>query len=363
MPSPTGSPTTQVVDPTSSQLQVVDPASSRRWADLVQATDSVLFHSPPWIRVLQATYGGELSACVVERGGKPVAGVPWYEADDILGRRRVSLAFSDFSDILGPDPADRKRVAEFVGGAGVPWLLRSRGANLPDVGFPVSHSTLFKWQVIDERADEEELWGRTSSSSRWGVRKAERMGVEVRKAANKDELRTWFLLHRRTRKAKHGLLVQPYAFFENIWDTFMARDQGYLLLAIANGRVIGGNLYLLWKDTCYYKFSASEASALAWQPNNLLMWRGMLEARERGCRWLDLGRSNAKQEGLIAFKRGFGAQQADLHALTYQTGREDSLPQQELRGLLQSLTRILVQDQVPDDVTEQAGAMLYRFFT
>lgn len=342
-------------------LHTVDPVTSTTWAQLVSGTASTLFHSPQWMRVIQETYGLPLAAYVLQQEEEPIAGVPWCQVNDFLGRRRVTLAYSDFCDILAPTRKESRTLAEFIAMDGHPWTLRTLARNLPDVSVPVSRNALFKWQGIDLDADQQVLWERLSSMAQRGVGKAERSGVEVRQADSKEELREWFLLHLRLRKAKFGLLAQPYAFFENIWDIFIETGKGFLLIGRYQDKIVGGTLYLLWKDTCYYKFNTSDMASLALRPNNLLLWRGMLEAKARGCHFLDLGRSPVKQEGLMAFKRGFGAIEEDLYSLTYQTSNGDNADAQA-RGLLESLTHLFVKDCVPDSVTEQAGTLLYRFF-
>lgn len=345
------------------RLYPVDPTCDPAWSRLAQDGDSTLFHTARWMRVLRDTYGLTFRALLLADGERPVAGVPWSDVHDFLGSRRITLAFSDYCDLLAERPEYRQALAAALAADGTPWVLRTLARNAPQVSVPAAHSTLFKRQWIDAREEPQALWERLTPMAQRGVRKAERSGVTVRPASSKDELRRWFLLHLRLRQSKHHLLAQPYAFFERLWDTFVEPGQGFLLLALSNDCIIGGTLYLIWKDVCYYKFNASDFDGLALRPNNVLLWRGLLEAQSRGCRSLDLGRCNAKQEGLLNFKRGFGAQEEDMQALTYRNGHGQSPQEQEAQLLLQSLTRIFVQEQVPADVTEQAGNLLYRFFT
>lgn len=343
-------------------LEDIDPTTSPKWAELIAVKPSTVFHSPQWMRVVQQTYGLPITASILERDGRVAAGVAWSQVDDFLGTRRISLPYSDFCDILTSTPEEARTLAGVVGGNGTPWTLRSMARNLPQVPFPVTQSSHFKWHGIELGPDKEELWNGLTSMAQRGVKKAERVGVKVVQATNKGQLRDWYLLHLRTRKLKHGLLAQPYAFFENIWDAYMGRGQGFLLLAMADGQIISGTLYVLWKDTCYYKFNASDANHLPLRPNNLLMWQGILEAKALGCRLLDLGRSSAKQEGLVNFKRSFGAKEEDMYSNTYRLGDGESENERQVKHLLHEMTRLFVDPTVPDSVSEQAGTALYRYF-
>ncbi len=195
-------------------VRVVDPVTSSQWAEVVANLPSTLFHSPLWMAVLQNTYQFPVSACVVEEGGQPVGGVPWSDIEDVVGPRRVTLPFSDFCDILAQRPEHARALAQYVVETHQPWMLRCLARNLPALEVPVASSALFKWQTIDLAPDISQIWSRLSPTTRWGVRKAERSGIEVWTGDSKQQLRQWYLLHLRLRKAKYGLLAQPYAFLK-----------------------------------------------------------------------------------------------------------------------------------------------------
>lgn len=343
-------------------FKTVDPVTSTEWANLVSSTPSTLFHTPKWMELIQKTYGLSFSASVLERDAAPVAGVCWSEIEDFLGCRRVTLPFSDFCDVLAATPEDARLLADQVMQPGLPWTLRTLARNLPEIETPPTQSTSFMSQAIDLSPDITAIQERLTSAARRGVRKAERSGMEICQATSKQQLRDWFLLHLKLRKGKYNLLAQPYSFFENIWDIFFENGQGFLLLAIHQGQVIAGILFLVYKDVCYYKFNASDEEHLSLRPNNLLMWKGILKAKAEGYRSLDLGRSSVRQQGLVAYKRSFGATEEDMLSLTFGPNGSETKGNQEGRQLLESLTGILVQDSVPESVAEEASALLYRYF-
>ena len=347
--------------------RTIDPLSDEAWSQFVLGADSSLFHSPAWMGMIQKTYGMAMRARILLEQGRPVAGVPWCEVDDLLGPRRVTLAFSDYCDLLSSAPDQRDVLAASIIDEGFPWVLRTAAKNIPNLKQSAAHSTHYKRHMINITPEVQAMWDCMTSMAQRGVQKAQRSGMTTRIASDKKELREWYLLHLRLRKTKHGLLAQPYAFFENIWDSFIDKGQGFLSIVLSGDKIVAGTLYLLWKDTCYYKFNASDPDHLLLRPNNLLMWNGMLEARERGCRLLDLGRSSAHQEGLLNFKRGFGAEEEDLYALTYRpqngTNNGKANHEEEAKRLFSELTRIFVQESLPDNVSEEAGSLLYKYFT
>ncbi len=343
-------------------LREVDPVRSSEWASLVAKNPSTVFHSPQWMEVIEKTYGLDFSALVLESDGQPVAGAAWSEVSDLLGTRRISLPFSDLGDLIVSGPDDAALLIDLILSAGTPWSLRTFARNKPIIDLPVKTKADYKWHGVRLDEAQQVLWDRMSSMAQRGIRKAERGGVEVVTASTQGQLREWFLLHMRLRREKFALLAQPYDFMKNIWDTFMARDQGFLLLATHQGRIIAGTLFLMWKDTCYYKFNASEGASLELRPNNLLMWQGMLEAKQRGAKLLDLGRSSSHQEGLLGFKRGFGAIEEDLLTLTYNAPVDEPKEVADNRTLFKDLTGLFVDASVPESTTERAGSLLYKYF-
>jgi hypothetical protein len=348
--------------PDSLRIEEIDPLTSPLWPALTEALPASVFHTSEWMKVIAGTYGFRFSARLLMYGDKPAAGVAWCQLSDILGTRRVSLPFCDYADVLSTQPAHTQLLIESVRADGVEWTLRSLSENVPAASLNAASTGLAKWMAIDLTGSGEQVMARIDPAARKGIRKAEKRGVSTRLATEKSELREWFMIHLAVRKRKHALLAQPYSFFEAIWDTFIAPGRGFLVLTVFDGQVIGGMFCLQLKDVCYTKFSASKSEFNVHKANNLLQWATMAEARRRSCRLLDMGRNPLSAPGLIYFKQAFGAFEKDLLALTY---RPDGTPQADnadQKALLRRLTELFVSETVPDDITEKAGDLLYKYF-
>ena len=124
--------------------------------------------------------------------------------------------------------------------------------------------------------------------------------------------------------------------------------------------MVAATIYLRWGDNLFYKFNASDPDALGSRPNNLLLWAGIELAATLGCRLVDLGASDDDQPGLIRFKRGFGADEREIR--TFAVGNPLPPAAAQLAAILRELTERFTRPDVPDPVTEQAGAVLYRYF-
>ncbi len=314
------------------------------------------------MKVVAGSFELKFGGCVIEREGQAVAGVAWSDLDDIFGRRRVTLPFSDYSDLIADNVEDRTALLEAGRSGGAPWLVRSHDTQL-DGEVTCDGQRQFVHHIIDVMPEIEDLSASLSSMARRNTRKAEKNGIEIFEAANKDQLRSWVDLHRNLRREKYHLLAQPFSFFETIWDEFIAPGDGFLLLAALNGQIIAGTVYVASGNTCYYKFNASSSDGLHLRPNNALMWQGMLRAKERGFEHVDLGRTSVSQPGLAEFKASYGGVASSM--IEYRFVPPGYVqPESEIQtcSVISQLTSLLTDPQVPDCVNEQASNLLYRYF-
>ena len=81
---------------------------------------------------------------------------------------------------------------------------------------------------------------------------------------------------------------------------------GYGLLAYAEGRPVGGAVFLRYGRTVEYKFGASQRDAQQLRPNHLLFWSAIREACEDGFEVFDFGRTDLDGDSLREFKLGWG---------------------------------------------------------
>ena len=80
-----------------------------------------------------------------------------------------------------------------------------------------------------------------------------------------------------------------------------------LLLAEYEGMVIAGMILLASGTTIRYAYGASDERYLNLAPNDLLMWTAIKLGCSLGYQTLDMGRTATDNEGLMEFKRRWGA--------------------------------------------------------
>lgn len=340
----------------------VDPRHDERWRRLTTRLPSTVFHSPAWMRVLSDTYGFALNArMLVTEDGEPAAGLPYAQIDDFLGPRIKLLPFSDFCDPLVADHAQWRLLVDGLVAQQRHIDLRWRGWNpaIDDDRFDVVHEAL--WHGIDIDRDVDEVWAGIKASARRAIRRARAAGVEVHRADSEQDLRKFYYLHLHVRKYKYDLLAQPYSFFRNIWREFLDHDDGRLLFATHEGSVVAGVVFLDWQDTMYYKYNASSFDHLSLRPNDLVLWQGITDARDKNLRMLDFGLSEPAQDGLVRYKRKYATDERTVCFARHVPAPTGGSGQQA-REALRAMSALLVRPDVPDSVTEQAADLLYRYF-
>jgi hypothetical protein len=198
--------------------------------------------------------------------------------------------------------------------------IEVRGPLRCQAGAP-ARATFFGHEV-DLSGGAEAVFAGFESSVRRAVRKAEKSGVTVRVARTRDAMRAYHKLHCATRR-KHGVPPQSPGFFENIHEHVVSAGLGFVVEALHEGATVAASVFLHFGGGGIYKFGASDESRLHLRANDLVMWEGMKQCAELGCRRFSMGRTDAANEGLRRFKRGFGAREHEIryHRMDLRSGR------------------------------------------
>jgi CelD/BcsL family acetyltransferase involved in cellulose biosynthesis len=333
------------------------PLDDPRWLELARScTQATPFHHPAWAMLLARTYAYPAFGLVIEdEDGSPVAGIPVMAVRTLLGRRRwMSLPYTDECPPLAVDTAAERRLIASLAGAhetlGAP-RIEVRGV-VDAVGWRARADAVV--QVLDLSSDLDEVRGRFSRSQVVrNIARAEREGVQVRRASTADDVETFYQLHLRTRR-RQGVPIQPRRFFELLRTDVLEAGLGSILLASAGGSTVAGALFLSWNGTTIYKFGASDPEGWPARPNHLLFWTAIQDSWARGDRRFDFGRTDVDNAGLRAFKRGWGAVERPLvySTLDPSPGEPD--------GLLARAMRFSIQ-RGPAWVCRAIGERLYRY--
>lgn len=284
-----------------------------------------IYHSREWYYLITKLYGYELIPLTTTDTNGLISGyLPlFFIQSPLTGRRLVSLPFSDYCPLLAADEASANRLVdqaiEVARKREVKYLELRTGRNqtLARRRELVEESQLYVKWLVSLAPDPESIWPHLRKSVKQMVNKSKRLDVQVRIAQNCQDIEHYYRLHLQTRCKKHGMPAQPRAFFYSLWDAFEASGSMRLLLAEYQGMVIAGTILLASGSTLRYAYSASDQRYLNLAPNNLLVWKSIEFGCENGFQTLDLGRTSRNNEGLMGFKRRWGAIEEPLHYYYY----------------------------------------------
>ncbi|MGY1745245.1 lipid II:glycine glycyltransferase FemX [Blastococcus sp. SYSU D00695] len=339
----------------------VDPRCDPAWRELASGPCGSLFTAPPWIAAVSESFDLVPEASVaIDASGRPRAGVAWVDIRDLRGGRRVALPFSDRADPLLDDDRLWPLVAAAPLAGDLPFSLRCLQTSAAATDPALSTVGAAAWHLTPLDRDLEVLRRALRPATRRNIASAARAGVQVVLRADRGAIDEYHRLHLELRRNKYRLLAQPREFFRGIWSRFAPLDGIRTGLALVDGQPVAGAVYLIWRDTVYYKFGASRAEYLPVRPNDALHWAVIEWAHARGLSALDWGRSDLDQPGLIAYKRGWASTEGRI--VHRATGGHPVERTAQVDALLATVTDLLTDPAVPDSVLERAGQALYRFF-
>jgi len=179
--------------------------------------------------------------------------------------------------------------------------------------------------VVELEPPAESIWaGQYDSNNRNSIRKALKLGVEVRPASGADDYLRFAALYRQTMAdlGAEDFYFFPDSYFLGLRQLLPAHH--LLLLAWQGPALVAGLILLHHGPHAHYHLSARDAAARL-NANNLLLHEAILRAKALGCRRMHLGggASTRPDDPLMAFKSRFSP-----HRLDFFIGKKVFLPEE-----------------------------------
>lgn len=267
------------------------------------------YHTGAWIGSLKAVYSRLSFRCLMaEDGGEIVGYLPFFYARRGPVRTAWSLPFHTYG---GP--------VSVTGDADLPLLQAYgkvlSGADVVKVGWVdfggLGSAAGGEWEaadchthVIDISPGFDALWeGKIDRQRKKRARRAERLGVTVRRMQTDDDVRRYYsVYHDRIERWGGGDRYPEQLFFELLTR---GRDSTRLYLAFCGEEFLGGHLNFYFRDmvTSWNGVTSIESNHL--QPATALYIHCIKEACDEGYSRYNLGASLNKQS-LIDYKESLG---------------------------------------------------------
>lgn len=295
----------------------IEPLKDRRWDEFVRRHPRAsVFHSSAWLKALSQTYQYKPIAYTTSPVGQRLeSGIVFCQVESWLtGRRLVSLPFSDHCDPLVDSQEDLDAIAvalEEEARYGQWRYIEMRPLARLEIATTLHQATVpYALHLLDLEPDIHTLFRNChKNSTQRKILRAEREGLRYREGSTGKFLSDFYELHTLTRK-RHRRPPQPSKWFANLIDCFGSDLK--IRVALKGDRPVAAVLTIRHKNTLVYKYGGSDPRFNHLGSMHLLLWRAIQEAKAAGLRFLDFGRTEAGQHGLITFKKRWGTTQSNL---------------------------------------------------
>lgn len=168
---------------------------------------------------------------------------------------------------------------------------------------------------INLQCSEDEILKRMRRRTRQYINSLKKRDVIIESDNDKNNLDEFYELMVKLGKRKQ-FNVRAYNYYEKLWDKFIQNGQGRLFLAKYKGKVIAGNLAIIFGNKCWGMHGASSDAHRNLKPIEALDWETIKFAKAKNCIWYDLGGTGTAYPptpggsgySLYSFKKGLGAE-------------------------------------------------------
>lgn len=322
-----------------------------------------MFHTVGWLQALSETYAYEPLVYTTSPPGKELEDgiVACGVRSHLTGNRAVSLPFSDHCQPLVNDEDALTALIEHmkVSLDREHWRYfelrpRSCAGVLQNPKLQLSRTDHYVQHTIDLRPTLETLFSNCQKGSvQRKIRRAERDHLEYEEGGSERLVRQFYDLMILTRR-RHGLPPQPMVWFLNL--VRFLRDKIKIRMALKDGVPAASILTISHQRCIVYKYGCSDSKFSNLGGMALVLWKAIQDGKQSGAVEFDLGRSDATNAGLIAFKENWGGKRSTLDYWRY-SGRHATVASGS-RWKRRAVEAVFAR--MPSPLLTAAGRLIYR---
>ena len=186
-------------------------------------------------------------------------------------------------------------------------LLRNEGIFQKNID--VLHNRTTAWLDLERSLDE--IWMHDiSTQNRNTIRKCRKNGLSVEISEDYDAFSD---IYNQT-MCKVG--AERFYFFDQAYYDKMKHNPDYKLMHVVKDKeILAAAIFMKYGEYFHYHLAGSKYEFLKYAPNNILLWEAIKYAKSCGCKKMHFGggRSVAKDDSLLQFKRRFSSQCTDFY--------------------------------------------------
>lgn len=173
---------------------------------------------------------------------------------------------------------------------------------------------------LDITKGEEELLANMRKTTRYELKKARLLNIEIRVSADLREIKGFFNLQLETAQ-RQKFVPFSYEFLYQQFKIFTENDSALLFSAFHKKTLLAQALVIFYADEAVYHYGASTTEGRKYPGSYLIQWEAIREAKKRGMKRYNFWgvapeeNKNHRFYGVSMFKRGFGGEDIEyLHA-------------------------------------------------
>ena len=169
--------------------------------------------------------------------------------------------------------------------------------------------------ILDLAESEEVLLQKMRKTTRYLIKKAEKLGVKVNVTTDSNKLTLLLELIHQTARRQTNFFPQPDSYLKQQFELLAKANLAKLYLAYHKRQLLAAAVVTTYGDSYTYLHSGSMASDIP--ASYLLQWQVIRDAKAEGKSYYDLwgisplGATNHPWHGVSLFKTGFGGTQVD----------------------------------------------------
>ena len=165
--------------------------------------------------------------------------------------------------------------------------------------------------ILDIQSSPEELLAGMRKTTRYEIRKAEKLGVTIESSADRESIDRFYRIYQETTDRQHFV---PFSrdYISREHEAFSPDNRIRFFFARYLDQDIATAVIVFTDDSAFYHHGASSKAFAKIPASHLLLWQVILEARSRGCALMNFYGIAPENEpkhpwaGLSLFKKGFG---------------------------------------------------------
>ncbi len=154
----------------------------------------------------------------------------------------------------------------------------------------------YEWALNIDKPESELLNG-IPKKNRYDIRYAENKGVKIENIGNDliNYFDKFYCLMEKT-ACRGNFNLHPKKYYENILINCEKNNNAFFVVAKYNSAIVAMNFVLIFGETAYVIFGGSDDKFKNLRAPRLVYWKGIIEAKNRGCKSYNFGAVNSGDE-------------------------------------------------------------------